>query len=60
MARRRSGLEQVRRGAYFLSRDIGDFQAAQRGLGPLVKRLARRQVRRQVRRKVGRASKGWL
>jgi len=56
MARKTSDLEQVRRALYKAQRGIGDFQAAERGLTPLLLRLARRQVRRRV----GRATKGWL
>jgi hypothetical protein len=55
-ARRTSDLEKLRRFAYFLSRSIGDAQAAQRGPEVLGKRIARRQVRRAVGRRTG----GWL
>ena len=48
MARRRSDLEQIRRGAYFLQRGIGDYQAAQRGPGVLAKRLIRRDLTRTL------------
>jgi hypothetical protein len=46
MARKRSGLEQLRRDSYLLSRDIGDFQAAGRGPGVLAKRILRRKATR--------------
>jgi hypothetical protein len=48
MARRRSGLEQVRRGLYFAQRDIGDYQALQRGRLP--QRLLRRRLTRSIAR----------
>jgi hypothetical protein len=44
--RRRSGIEQVRRDSYLLSRTLGDFQAASRGPAPLAKRLVRRDLTR--------------
>ena len=47
-ARRRSGLSQIRRSSYFLSRDIGDWQAAARGPKPLAKRLIRRKLTRAL------------
>ncbi|MFZ5872452.1 MAG: hypothetical protein ACOYXW_18245 [Actinomycetota bacterium] len=50
MARRRSAFEQVRRTLYKTQRTMGDFQAAGRGPGPLVRRLARRQERRMLGR----------
>jgi hypothetical protein len=46
MARRRSGLERLRRGLYFAQRDIGDFQALQRGPGVYAKRRIRRRLTR--------------
>jgi hypothetical protein len=46
MARKRSGLEQVRRDMYLGQRTIGDFQAAQRGPATLGKRLVRRDLTR--------------
>jgi len=48
MARRRSGIEQVRRDSYLLSRTLGDYQAAQRGPVPLGTRLARRSLTRTL------------
>lgn len=46
MARKRSGIEQVRRDSYLLSRTLGDFQAARRGPAVLGKRLVRRDLTR--------------
>ena len=46
MASRRSDLEQIRRAAYFLQRDIGDYQAAERGPEVLAKRIVRRKAER--------------
>lgn len=46
MARKRSDLEQFRRFLYFAQRTIGDAQAARRGPGALLKRLARRRTNR--------------
>ena len=48
MPRRRSTLSQIRRAMYFGQRDIGDFQAAERGPVPLAKRLVRRRVTRSI------------
>lgn len=48
MARKRSGLERVRRDSYLLARSIGDFQAAQRGPAVLGKRLIRRDLTRTL------------
>lgn len=48
MARRRSLLAQIDRDAYLVSRTAGDAKAAERGPGPLAKRLVRRQVRRRL------------
>lgn len=48
MARKRSGIEQVRRDSYLLSRTLGDYQAAERGPVPLGKRLARRSLTRTL------------
>lgn len=57
MARKRSGLEQVRRDMYLGQRTIGDFQAAQRGPAVLGRRLARRDLTRalfRILRQMGR------
>ena len=48
MAHSRSGLKQVQRDAYLLSRTLGDFQAAQRGPVVLGRRLARRSLTRTL------------
>ena len=48
MARRRSDIERIRRGLYFAQRDLGDFQAAQRGPAVLGTRLARRSLTRTL------------
>lgn len=48
MARKRSALTRVRRGSYFLSRDLGDVQAGMRGPVPLGRRLVRRSVTRRM------------
>ncbi|MFJ5532418.1 hypothetical protein [Streptomyces sp. NPDC093261] len=50
MARRRSTLEQFRRGLYLTQRTLGDAQAASRGPAPLAKRLVRRRERRLLGR----------
>lgn len=42
--RKRDPIEQVRRDSYFLSRTLGDYEAAKRG------RLAKRLVRRSLTR----------
>lgn len=44
--RRTDPIEQVRRDSYFLSRTLGDYQAAKRGR--LAKRLARRSLTRAL------------
>jgi hypothetical protein len=46
MARSRSGLKQVQRDAYLISRTAGDLSAAQRGPAVLGRRLARRDLTR--------------
>lgn len=48
MARQRSQLEQIRRALYFTQRGIGTFQAAERGPGPLARRIVRRRVTRSL------------
>ncbi len=50
MSGKRSGLEQLRRALYKSQRAIGDVQAAERGPGPLTKRVVRRRVTRHVGR----------
>jgi len=57
MARSRSDLERIRRAAYFLQRDIGDYQAARRGPAVLGKRLARRSATREFFRLLRQMSK---
>lgn len=42
--RKRDPIEQLRRDSYFLSRTLGDYQAAKRG------RLAKRLIRRSLTR----------
>lgn len=44
----RSTLSQLRRILYLTQRDLGDLQAAQRGPGPLAKRVVRRKVIRSL------------
>ena len=46
MARRRSGIEQVRYGMYRGRRFLGDVEAASRGPVPLGRRLVRRRAAR--------------
>jgi len=46
MPRRRSGLEQIRRDSYLLSRSLGDVEAAEHGPDVLAKRIIRRKATR--------------
>ena len=48
MARKRSGIEEVRYGMYRGQRFLGDAQAASRGPVPLGRRLARRSITRTL------------
>ena len=57
MARKRSDLERIRRGLYYAQRDIGDYQAAERGPVPLGRRLARRSLTRTLFRVLRQAGK---
>jgi hypothetical protein len=57
MARKRSGIEQVRRDSYLLSRTLGDVEAARRGPAPLARRLARRDLTRAFFRFLRQAGK---
>ena len=52
--KRRSAWNQVRRTAYFTSRDMSDLSAARRGPAPLAKRLARRSLTRSLFRMLSR------
>jgi hypothetical protein len=54
MARRRSTFEQVRRDLYKTQRAMGDVEAAERGPGPLAKRLVRRKLTRSFFRMLSR------
>jgi hypothetical protein len=55
MARRKSGLGQLRRVLYLTQRTIGDVEAARRDPAVLAKRL----IRRRERRLVGRVLSRW-
>jgi hypothetical protein len=57
MARKRSGIEEVRRDLYLGQRALGDFQAARRGPAPLARRLARRDLTRAFFRFLRQAGK---
>jgi hypothetical protein len=57
MARRRSGIEQVRYGMYRGQRFLGDVEAASRGPVPLGRRLARRSLTRTLFRMLRQAGK---
>lgn len=52
MTRRRSLLGQIQRDAYLTSRAAGDAKAAERGPGPLAKRIVRRQLTRAIFRAI--------
>ena len=48
MTRRYSPAKQLQRDAYLLSRTAGDVAAAQRGVKPLARRVARRTLTRLI------------
>lgn len=57
MARKRSGLSQVRGSLYNLARLLGDISAASKGLDAMAKRLARRAAGKATGRALGRLFK---